>query len=155
VASRPNHLLVIPGMALGSSRTHGIRRNQPTSTVGPEAYPPILKITSGENSRTIRHATPTARHAAQSACAMPPQFRPRNCSAGIKRKANPKGGIISFSMPCCVPTNKTSAPNSRRATSATATPGNRCPPVPPAARSMRISLGINLILPPTLTRKAQ
>jgi hypothetical protein len=63
----------------------------------------------------------------------PTVFKPL---ASINSSGQPSLGHTRASMPRAVPTNSTSAAASRAFTSsAIATPGNRCPPVPPPAMS--------------------
>src|ERR1041384_2512971 len=59
---------------------------------------------------------------------------------GISSSGKPAAGTARTSMPCAVPMNKTSVIASRLLNScATASPGKRCPPVPPPATITRTS----------------
>src|SRR5574341_1122436 len=60
-------------------------------------------------------------------------FMPLSLPTAMKRTGSPSRGSTFASIPCSVPTNRTSLPPSLSSSRAMAIPGYKCPPVPPPA----------------------
>ena len=125
---------VTPGMAFCSAMAVLIPRKWAVRTAGPEAYPPTPRTTWGENFFIILNACIILFGIFSAAWREFPQERPLMPSTSSVARGYPSSGRTRFSSPRSVPTKSTSWRRSRFIkASATATPGKRCPPVPPPA----------------------
>jgi hypothetical protein len=131
--------LATPGCTFGSRITRLMPKRNAASTRGGLVYPPMPIARSGLRWRQIaRHwSRPTG--TAASPCTVPHMPLPITPFAVIVINSNPSLGTTFLSSPRSVPTKIVSLPESSRANSrASATPGYRWPPVPPAAMITRI-----------------
>src|SRR3989442_7957724 len=136
--------LATPGCTLGSRIARLTPKRNAASTRGGLVYPPRPIARSGRRRRQIaKHSSrPTGTPARP--CRAPHTPRPITPCAVIVINSNPSRGTTFVSSPRTVPTKMASLPGSTRANSrASATPGYRWPPVPPAAIITRILRTLN------------